>query len=301
MLSNPIYIGQVRHKDVCYTGQHKGIVNLELWDAVQQKIADNRIGNKMHSRKTEPGRLAGKLFDASGERLVTVHANKKGRRYRYYVSQSLANGTKGTATSGWRLPGREIDGVVTQAILSIIHDRETIITVLKDAGIAAHEWSQILKSLSEADDKSITEKFLQRIELHPDGIRLAVSFADPSINIMRDIPMQMKRRGVEMRMIVGNTKPARIDQTLIRPVAKAHRWLNDLLSGKVATLAEIAKREGIDKSYVSRIINLAFFAPDIVENIVIGHQLAELTAQQLIRNLDLPMDWNEQRRILHIA
>ena len=77
MLSNPIYIGQIRHKGVCHPGQHAGIIDQELWDQVQQCKAGNRIGNKTNSRKKEPSPLAGKLFDTSGEQLVPVHANKK--------------------------------------------------------------------------------------------------------------------------------------------------------------------------------------------------------------------------------
>lgn len=139
------------------------------------------------------------------------------------------------------------------------------------------------------------------LELHTSGIRLTLSSANPPISIIRDIPMQMKRRGIEMRMIVGNTKPARIDPTLIKTIAKAHRWLNELLSGKALTLAAIAKREGIDKSYAYRVFDFAFLDPDIVEAILTGHQPAEMTTQKLLRNINLPMDWNEQRRVLGIV
>ena len=126
MLSNPIYIGQIRHKAVCHPGQHEAIIDPLLWDQVQQHLGGNRIGNKTRSRKTEPSPLLGKLFDASGERLVPVHANKKGRRYRYYISQGLGNGTKEDATSGWRVPAQEMDRTIVQAVLPILQDRERL-------------------------------------------------------------------------------------------------------------------------------------------------------------------------------
>lgn len=307
MLSNPIYIGQIRHKDVCYPGQHKGIIDQELWDAVQKRLVDNQVGIKTPARKTQPGILNGKLFDASGEKLVTVHANKKGRRYRYYISQSLAKETKEAVLSGWRLPGEEADKVIAQATLSIIRDRDAVIKALNEGNVVAQEWPKILASLNEADDKIALDIFLQRVELHPTGIHLTVSLSSLIPNstvpivITRDIPMQMKRRGVEMRMVVSDTKPARIDPTLIKTVARAHKWLNELLSGKKITLAEIAERESIDKSYAYRILDLAFLAPDIVETILAGHQPAELTTHKLLRKTDLPIDWNEQRRKLHVA
>jgi hypothetical protein len=311
MLSNPIYIGQIRHKEACYPGQHKAIINQALWDQVQRKIADNRIGNKTHYRKTEPALLHDKLFDKiSGEKLVTIHANKKGKRYRYYVSRSLAHGTKDAATSGWRLPGQEIDRVVIHATTSIIRDREAIIKTLTDAGIKAHEWSRVLKTLNAEDDKTIAKKLLQRVQLQSDGITLTLSLdaiiqnSDPDtspIIITKTIPMQMKRRGIEMRMIVTDIKPVKTDPTLIRTIIKAHGWLEELLSGKVATLGDIAKREGIDKGAVSRVINLAFLAPDIVEAILVGHQPAAINTQKLVRKINIPINWAEQRRILHAA
>lgn len=80
MLSNPIYIGQLRHKGVCYPGQHEAIIDMDLWTKVQQHTADHRIGYKTQSRKTQRGPLDGKLYDTAGERLVTVYAKKKDRQ-----------------------------------------------------------------------------------------------------------------------------------------------------------------------------------------------------------------------------
>jgi DNA invertase Pin-like site-specific DNA recombinase len=306
MLSNPLCIGHVRHKDVCYPGQHKAIIDQALWDQVQQKISDNRIGNKkIHTRKIQSGILAGKLFDVSGERLVTVHANKKGKRYRYYISQSLAHGTKDAATGGWRLPGQEIDRVVIQATASIIHDRDGIITALSEAEIKAHEWKRIIKTLNEADETIIAEKFLQRVELHPDGICLTVlldtiaqAVDGTPLTITRNIPMQMKRRGIEMRMIVSDTKPVRTDPTLIRTIIKAHRWLNELVSGKAISITDIAKRESTDRSYVNRVLPLAFLSPEITESILAGTQPADLNVEKLTKRIDLPLEWEKQHQLL---
>ena len=63
-------------------------------------------------------------------------------------------------------------------------------------------------------------------------------------------------------------------------------------------MAEITSREGVDKSYVSRVVNLAFLAPDITESIIGGHQPADLSAEKLIRRIDLPLDWAQQRHLL---
>lgn len=266
MLANPIYIGQIRHKNVCHPGQHESIIDQALWDQVQQCFAQNRIGAKAHSRKTEPSPLTGKLFDVSGEQLVPVHANKKGRRYRYYISKSLLNSPKDEATSGWRLPAQEIE--------------RTIVHLVADAQQHGH----VLK----IED-------IQRVELGLEGIRLTYSIA--GISITRDFPMQMKRRGVEMKMIIGTSLPTRIDQILIRAIAKAHRWAEELFSGSVPNMAAICSRENIDKGSLSRMVNLAFLAPDIVEAIVAGRQPASMTLQKLLKTI-LPLAWEEQKQFL---
>lgn len=93
----------------------------------------------------------------------------------------------------------------------------------------------------------------------------------------------------------------RKDPNLIKIIARSHAWWNELLYGKVKTSAEIVAREKLDKGYVSRVLDLAFLTPDIVEAIVAGYQPADLTAQHLLRGIKLPLDWAEQRRMLQMA
>jgi hypothetical protein len=82
-------------------------------------------------------------------------------------------------------------------------------------------------------------------------------------------------------------------------IADARRWFEDLQTGRVATIAEIAAREHQQVSHVSRTLPLAFLAPDIVDMILDGRQPASLTPQRLkSRGRPLPMSWAEQRALL---
>ena len=101
-----------------------------------------------------------------------------------------------------------------------------------------------------------------------------------------------------MRLIINGAGPVRVDQTLLKTIVRAHKWFNDLATGRTKNMAEIVSREGVDKSYVSRVINLAFLAPDITESIIAGQQPADLSAEKLIRRIDLPLDWDKQRKLL---
>jgi hypothetical protein len=89
----------------------------------------------------------------------------------------------------------------------------------------------------------------------------------------------------------------KIDSTILKATARACRWLNDSLSGRVASMAEIGQREGVGTRYVSRMIRLAFLAPTIIERIVEGRQPPELTAQFPSTSGDLPLSWRAQEQL----
>jgi hypothetical protein len=80
----------------------------------------------------------------------------------------------------------------------------------------------------------------------------------------------------------------------------AHRWFDEISTGKARSLAAIAAREGLAVRYVGRLIRLAFLAPEIVESIVEGRQPTTLTAEALTRRIELPLSWCAQRTALNV-
>ena len=131
------------------------------------------------------------------------------------------------------------------------------------------------------------------------GARMEQESADddaPPLKI--DVPAQPLRCGKQVRLIVGdvsseNRSP---DPKLIRLIANAHRWFEDLRTGRAKTIAEIAARDRQQVSHVSRTLPLAFLAPDIVEMILDGRQPPTLMVERLkARRQPVPMDWGEQR------
>jgi site-specific DNA recombinase len=113
------------------------------------------------------------------------------------------------------------------------------------------------------------------------------------------IPACIRRRGVEMRLVLqsGETgaSDARIDPALVKAIVRARQWFEQVASGKAQSFAEIARIEGIGRRYVANLIPLAFLAPDIVASILSGTQPVELTTQELTKRVDLPLDWADQR------
>ena len=92
MLSNPIYLGEIRHKKERHPGQHQPIVSRELWEKVQHRLCDQAAKHRERPTRTPPSPLAGKLFDENREPLYVQGAVKGMRHYRYYVSRGLVSG-----------------------------------------------------------------------------------------------------------------------------------------------------------------------------------------------------------------
>jgi hypothetical protein len=109
------------------------------------------------------------------------------------------------------------------------------------------------------------------------------------------IPLTVRRRGGRKVVIApdGTEAPAvaaaRIDSTLVKALARAFRWRRMLEGGVVSTVGEIAAREKINKSYVSRVLRLTLLAPDVVEAILDGRQAPEMTLRGLMG--PFPVEW----------
>jgi len=112
--------------------------------------------------------------------------------------------------------------------------------------------------------------------------------------------MKLKRRGVEMRLIIeGEATCARkADPALLKVIARAHSWFQELSSGLGASIPGIAAREKLGERYVRRLVRVAFLAPRIVQAVVDGRQPAQLTADRLSVPEDLPEDWKKQEMVL---
>ncbi len=112
----------------------------------------------------------------------------------------------------------------------------------------------------------------------------------------------MRRRGVEMRLVAeGTPLPSRVDLALLKAVARAYRWTDDLLSGRVPSVDAIARREKVSNRYVHRLIRLGFLAPKIVGAIVDGRHPPTLTAFALTQRVHLPALWSAQEEALGLG
>jgi len=321
MLSNPIYLGEIRHKKERHPGQHEPIVSRELWEKVQQRLCDQAATHRERPTKAPPSPLAGKLFDESGEPLYVQGAVKGGRHYRYYVSRELVRGSAEYTDRGWRLAAPELERAVLAAARQILGDGAAIAGTIQEVGIdasrlpsifkAAEAWIQRLRSELEAAPALV--RLIERVGLKQEGIQVSIKLPIPAsderdaatpneLALARFVPMRMKRRGVEMRLVIDGdaASASRVDLPLLKATARAYRWSDDLLAGRAQSIGEIAKREHLTGRYVRRVMRLAFLAPRIVEAIAEGRQPADLTTLAMTQRIDLPPLWSAQEQALDV-
>lgn len=108
------------------------------------------------------------------------------------------------------------------------------------------------------------------------------------------VPFRIVKRGgrKEMQLPVGTTAPRAPDNTLVKALARAFRWKRILESGEFTTIAELAEREGIAPSYMTRVLRLTLLAPDIIEAILDGTQGPEVTLARVLE--PVPVEWSQQ-------
>ena len=109
------------------------------------------------------------------------------------------------------------------------------------------------------------------------------------------VPFRIVKRGGRKEMQLPNSaaQPRRTDNTLVKALARAFRWKQMLESGEFATIAELAEREGIAPSYMTRVLRLTLLAPDVIEAILDGRQSAEVTLAGVLK--DVPLVWERRK------
>lgn len=111
------------------------------------------------------------------------------------------------------------------------------------------------------------------------------------------IPMTFRKRGGRKMIVTSDGAPwaprPRVNNPMVKALARAFRWQRMFESGRYANLTELAAAEKITLPYLARVLQLAQLVPDMVEMILDGRQPAELTLRDLG---EVPVDWEAQRK-----
>jgi site-specific DNA recombinase len=295
LLKNRFYIGEVVYRGEVHHGEHEPILDSALFEAVEAKLAAQARARRCRLRDL-PAILSGRLFDNRGNRMSPTHANKRGARYRYYVSQAVLQGKPPPPGLVSRVPAAEIEALVVAALRNHLNARGG------GEGLPAN-------------DRDLLERHLERVTLTPNHLELRLrelveptQAHDPvndgssgppiaSVTTMAvpwTSPVPAAVKGI-IHVPAHNTpiKASRREALLIA-IAKARQWIDDLAHGRAASFALIARREGKVERHIRLLAPLAFVSPRIVSALLDGTAPADLTLTKLARAL--PYCWAEQER-----
>ncbi|AXI41802.1 recombinase family protein [Sulfitobacter sp. SK011] len=324
ILRNPIYIGKTRHKEELHEGLHEAIIDDATWQLTQAQLADHG-GKKISAARRSARRLLdGVLFDSRGRQMRTTYASKslrqegmtRTKRYWYYTTAVSGSDDKFRIE---RLPADEIDRVVLNGLREHLsdprwladqtkgHERDAIL--IADILRATDKW----RADTEESDGHVTAKnlpsIIDRIDAQKDRLSVSVNIAEmvesdadhTPILAGFEIPFQKRQNGRAKPIVIAAKGAAQRDPDLIALVADARRWAGELLDGETSSIQQITEREGLRSGSVSRILPLAWLAPDISAAILEGRQPQHLNAKTLRNLRELPLDWIQQRQVLGFA
>lgn len=322
MLQNHIYRGQIVHKGTVHPGLHEAIIEEDLWNEVQGALAKNRIERATQSTATAPSLLAGLAYDSNGDRMVPTHANKKGVRYRYYISQSLIKRGRPRAThTGARVPAADLETLVEKRIQSLLRDQTGLVEAAGSSTVAARK--ALIEHAAHLEQRWATLTFMQRnivihalvarIDVRPDSLDVAIrssmlqQITAPDLDLSRplepsaspvavlSIPARVRRTGMETRLLIEGAEERRDpDRSLVRLLGQAHNFHDMVSRNTDMSLSELAEAAGVTRSYFTRVFRLSFLAPRITAAILEGSQPVELTANKLKQVGTLNPLWSDQ-------
>jgi len=289
MLSNHFYIGEVKYKNEILPGEQPPIMDRALFEAVRQKSLA-QWSHRTIVRNKSDHLLTGLLFDDAGHRMVPTHATKAGIRYRYYVSAPFLHGEAKTASAGSisRVPAADIEDIVRKSIKEHLAARQDS-SITNAVRLEDRDLTHLITEIVVRDDRLV--------------IRLKSGHADEtsdapenqSLTIPWQKPPSRKSRQILLPHNVSRSevRPEQFERRarLVSAIARGRRWLDDVISGRVTTVAQLCTRERCSVRQVNMTISLAFLAPNLVKAAVEGRLPRGIGVERL---RDPPTEWSRQ-------
>ncbi|EAL58377.1 hypothetical protein WwAna0369 [Wolbachia endosymbiont of Drosophila ananassae] len=264
IITNPIYMGKIRHYDKQYEGKHEAIIEEEKWQKAQELIRNQPYKKAKYEEALLRGIIKCKSCDVN---MTLTYAKKENKRYRYYVCNNHLRGKNCESVNRTIVAG-EVEK-------EVMRKTEQLYENWKEK--TEEEW----KNLSFGKQKEVVKKLIKGVMVKGDGIEVS------SEDKIEFIPIKKKGNKCVVMEPEGKTNNA-----LLKAVVRAHLWKRQLEEGKYGSIKELSAKINIGARRIQQILRLNYLAPKIKEDIVNGRQPRGL---KLVDLKEIPMLWSEQR------
>jgi site-specific DNA recombinase len=186
LLVNRVYLGEATHKGQSYPGEHAAIIPRDLWDRVHAILQESPRSRGAKTRAQAPALLRGLLFGPDGRAMSPSHCRKKGRLYRYYVSQTVLQGGANDAPHR-RLPAGEIEGLVMTQVRALLSQPEIVVGAWRAARAEApdvteaevrdalHRLDPLWDELFPGEQERILRLLVERVTVTDGGAEITMN------------------------------------------------------------------------------------------------------------------------------
>ncbi|WP_065094554.1 recombinase family protein [Wolbachia endosymbiont of Nomada panzeri] len=264
IITNPIYMGKIRHYDKQYEGKHEAIIEGEKWQKAQELIRNQPYRKAKYEEALLRGIIKCKSCSVN---MTLTYAKKENKRYRYYICNNHLRGKNCESVNRTIVAG-EVEKEVMRKTEQLYENWEKKV----------EEW----KNLSFGKQKEVVKKLIKGVMVKEDGIEVC------SEDKIEFVPMNLKKKGNKCTVVEPEGKT---NNALLKAVVRAHLWKRQLEEGKYRSVNELSAKINIGTRRIQQILRLNYLAPKIKEDIINGRQPRGL---KLVELREIPMLWSEQ-------
>jgi hypothetical protein len=275
-----------------HSGEHASIIDRPTFEAVQAKLADNAQARRVRVESC-PAILMGHMFDDRGNRMTPSHSNKDGVRYRYYVSHTLLQRSNRHAGRVTRVPAIQLERLVVGAIRAKAQPDTESKGGLSDRALIDRYLTRVIVR-PDSIDIELREPALASEPLPTDAPLTAGAAASSTCATFISLPWTAQAfpsvKGVLHQPEAKPTLKQENRDAILLAAAKARAWIDDVVSGRVQSFAEIAEREGRVERHIRLLTPLAFIPPRTLAAIIDGTGPHDATVTALAQAV--PYRWH---------
>ncbi|UPT96048.1 recombinase family protein [Bradyrhizobium barranii subsp. apii] len=318
ILSNPLYLGEIVHKGACHPGQHPALISPTTWDAVQAQLSANGHKRRSRSNAKSPNLLIGLMYDDAGNRLASSHTSKNGKRYRYYATPNRrGRSLSSEEPDQLRVPAAQADDIVLGRLYDFLTESAQIssflgsgyrVAEIRAAIGTAKQLAQVIASEHSERKMAIVSDLVSRVIVGKTSLKINLSSSQLCIalsnnaseppsphgeerDISLEVPFVGTARAGSTKFLIDDYRRPQADSVLVKAIARARSWFEQLRTGKAQSMAQIAARENITDNYVSNLIHLAWLPPKQVQQILDGDPAATVLGRNKMRTRTVDPLW----------